>query len=263
MDERDERAFASGRRHGRAGCRGRWPLVACLILLWQWFVVEKAAAEDEVDVAIVLAVDASASVENAEYVLQLQGMAAALAHPAVHKAIMDGRRGAVAISVVTWSGLADQVVLVPWRRIDGPEAALHMAQAIARAPRVFKIGGTAIGAAIEFSFAMFDHLPYPAERRVVDVSADGRNNHPPLLRSLRERAAAAGIVVNGLPILDADPGLEGYFREIVITGPGAFVEPALGYEAFAVAFLRKLLREVVGQPLVSWAGELKADRPAR
>ena len=198
-----------------------------------------------------LAVDASASVDAREYLLQMGGVAHAISHPAVLSVIGAGRHGAVAISVVTWSGQRDQHLILPWTRIDSTAAARQVTDTLLAAPRVDARGGTAIGAALGYSMLLFDHLPWGTARRVIDISGDGRNNHPPLIRSLKPEAARRGIIINGLPVTSNDSGLARYYREIVIAGYGAFAVPTHSFDTFPDAFRIKLMREISGGAMVS------------
>lgn len=209
------------------------------------------ARAQAVDVAIVLAVDVSASVDAGEYGLQMRGVAEAIAHPTVTDAIEQGEVGAVAFSVVQWSSEAEQAVAVPWTRVDGVASAQALAARIWSAPRAFRFRGTKIGAALRFCFDHLDRVPFPAARRVVDVSGDGVNRGPPLLRDTRAEAIRRGITINGLPILSDEPRLGRYFRDWLIAGPGAFVIAAESFEAFRPAMVRKLVREIRGMPMVS------------
>jgi len=90
-----------------------------------------------------------------------------------------------------------------------------------------------------------------AQRRVIDISGDGSNNDGRDVGAARDDAVAAGITVNGLPIIEVEPGLEDYYRRNVIGGVGAFVVVARDIDAFANAVLRKLLVEVAGVPYAS------------
>ncbi|MEC9346016.1 MAG: DUF1194 domain-containing protein [Pseudomonadota bacterium] len=209
-----------------------------------------AQGDGIVDAAIVLAVDASASVDATEYGLQMGGIAAALTSPEVLAAIAGGRHGAIALSAVVWSADYQQVVILPWTRIATPEAAAVAAGRIVTAPRPFRQGTTALAPALKFAVGLFTKLPWPAPRLVVDVSGDGQNRSSMLIRDGKALAERSGVVVNGLPIVDAEPDLGAYYRDYVITGPGAFIIPAESYDDFAAAFLAKLLREVKGEPLV-------------
>ena len=65
---------------------------------------------------------------------------------------------------------------------------------------------------------------------MIDVSGDGPNNGGTLVTVARDKAVAAGITVNGLPILDDGGGfytrynigdLDLYYRDCVIGGPGS------------------------------------------
>jgi hypothetical protein len=60
----------------------------------------------------------------------------------------------------------------------------------------------------------------------------------------RDAAVAAGIGINGLPILALEPDLDRYYYNNVIGGAGAFVVPAQTYETFADAILKKLIAEI-------------------
>jgi len=238
-------------------------LIAALILAWLTASPQVAVADAQadpaalvqagngVDVAIVLAIDASASVDAQEYLLQMGGVARAISDPAILAVVAAGRHRAIGLSVVTWSGAHDQTVLLPWTRIDGAATARRVTAQLLAAPRVYTTGGTAIGAALSYSLLLFDQLPWASPRRVIDVSGDGRNNHPPLIRSLKPEAERRGVVVNGLPVTDNDSGLARYYRDVVITGFGAFTVPTHSFETFPEAFRVKLMREIRGGPMVS------------
>ncbi|WP_416898783.1 MAG: DUF1194 domain-containing protein [Minwuia sp.] len=209
------------------------------------------AAAQAVDVAIVLAVDASASVDAGEFRLQMEGTADALENPDVLAAIARGNRGAIAVSTMQWSTLDQQAVTLGWTVIRDASDAAAAASVIRNAPRMVIPSGTALGDAVSFAMGMLGRLPYSADRLVVDVSGDGKNVHPPLLLRVKERAVWAGITINGLPIISADPNIHYYYQDTVIAGPGAFIEIADSYEVFGEAMRRKLIREIKGPPPVS------------
>lgn len=210
-----------------------------------------ARAQSAVDVAIVLAVDASASVDTGEFSLQMRGIAEAIRHPAVIDAIARGRHGMIAISLVQWSSVGEQAVILPWTAVASAAEAQAVSNRILSAPRVFQVTGTAMSDALAYCMEYMDRLPVPSARRVIDISGDGVNRKPPLLRTIKEEALRRGIVINGLPILSDEPDLDVYYRDWVIAGPGAFVSVADNFRAFAPAMLRKLLREIRGMPMVS------------
>ena len=197
-----------------------------------------------VDLALVLAVDCSYSVSADEFRKQAVGLSLALRHPHVIAAIQGGQNGAISVAVVQWSSSGAQIAAVPWTLVDGPAAALALADRVAATQRLTREGGTSISHALEFSAALFASNPFTTERRVIDVSGDGRNNNGVKLRPVRDRIVADGITINGLVILNEDPTLDRYFESDVVGGVGSFVVRAEDYDDYVEAMRRKLLREI-------------------
>jgi hypothetical protein len=211
------------------------------------FVAPATAQRDtgqSVDLALVLAVDASGSVDQVRFELQKQGYVAAFRHPRVIGAIQSGPSGAIAVIMMQWTGPALQVTAVPWMKISDAASANAFADAVARAPRALFSGGTSISGAIDTSMALLFDNPYRAARRVIDISGDGANNRGRSVNQARDEAAAKGVGINGLPILAIEPDLDRYYKDNVIGGPGAFVIAAKDYETFADAILKKLIAEI-------------------
>jgi hypothetical protein len=205
-------------------------------------------ASQKVDLALVLAVDCSSSVDPVEFRIQMEGIAAALRHPAVHDAIAAGRQRRIALTLVLWSGARSQSIAMPWH-VLATEADLEAAAVeIAGARRVWQAGGTALAIAIDFAADLLTGLPFAATRRVIDVSGDGIDNVTSTASEARDRAVAQGITINGLPITKGSQLLPVYYKTQVIGGRDAFVEPASDVAAFEGTILRKLLREI-GNPL--------------
>jgi hypothetical protein len=202
------------------------------------------ARAEPVDVAIVLAVDSSGSIDEREFALQREGYARALTDPRVIKAIAEGPHGAIALALFEWSGPDLITQVVSWRRIAGVADAEAVAASLRTTPRSIFGGGTAVGAAITTSARLFPGSGFEASRQVIDVSGDGATNRGPPAEPARDAAVAAGITVNGLPILGAEPYVERYYRESVIGGPGAFLIVAQDFDDFARAVLEKLIREL-------------------
>ncbi len=209
-----------------------------------------AAAQREsgqsVDLALVLAVDASGSVDQIRFELQKQGYVAAFRHPRVIGAIQSGPTQSIAVIMMQWTGPALQVTAVPWTKISDAASANAFADAIARAPRQLFGGGTSISGAIDASMGLLFDNPYRATRRVIDISGDGSNNRGRSVNQARDEAIARGVGINGLPILALEPNLDHYFRENVIGGPGAFMIAAKDFETFGEAILKKLIAEIAG-----------------
>lgn len=213
-------------------------LVACL------FAAPTASAVQPVDVDLVLAIDCSSSVTPEEYILQMEGFAAAFRDPQVIEAIKGLDHGAIAVTVVQWSYARWQQVVIPWTIVHDAGSASGLAEAFTIAPRIVYGGETSISAAIDVAAGLLDARPQNGQRRVIDISGDGSNNQGRSVTAARDQAVARNIVINGLTILHEEPDLEDYYRRSVIGGPGAFVMPAADYAAFGAAIRQKLLREI-------------------
>ena len=153
-----------------------------------------------VDVELVIAVDVSNSMDPEEQELQREGYVAALTSREFLTALRSGAHGKVAVTYFEWAGLHDQTILMPWRLIDSPESADAVAREIARAP-YRRAPRTSIYGALQFAKPLFDASGYRGLRQVIDVSGDGVNNMGPPVAQMRDEVLAAGITINGLPIM--------------------------------------------------------------
>jgi hypothetical protein len=204
---------------------------------------------DKVDLALVLAVDGSASVTYDEFNLMAGGMAAALRDADVVAGLLGGPAGASLGAVLLWSGPGAQAVLVPWTRIDDKKQAEKFAQTVDDIARAIRPGTTAIGEALLASLKLLVTAPAASARQVVDVIGDGRSNAGVPPGPVRDRMVQAGVVINGLCVLHEEPDLVASYEREVIGGPGAFALACPDYAAFAEAMRRKLLREITGKPI--------------
>lgn len=198
------------------------------------------------DLALVLAIDCSYSVDRNEFDLQVRGTAQAMIDPEVLEAISNNRHGRIMVSVVQWSSEESQVFAVPWMPVSNAEEALALAARIREQKRQTAEGATSISGAIGAAIDAFARLPVRADRYVIDISGDGTNNRGERVDDARDRTVAAGITINGLTILNEIHWLHHYFRNHVIGGPGAFVEIANDYAAYREAIRKKILREIRG-----------------
>jgi hypothetical protein len=205
---------------------------------------------DPVDVALCLAMDVSASVDFDEFALMAGGTAAALRDPAVVEAATSGPRRAAALCLVLWSGVGAQDVALGWTRLDGPDSAAAIAEAIENTPRLPAAGATALGEGMAAGLALLGRFPGDARRLVMDVSGDGRHNQGRAPGLVRDLAVAAGITVNALAILNEEPDLLGHYAAEVIGGAGSFAMSCADYIDFHGAILRKFRREF-SPPLVA------------
>jgi hypothetical protein len=207
-----------------------------------------------VDVEVVLAVDVSYSMDPEEQALQREGYMAALISREFLQALKQGAHGRVALTYFEWAGTNHQQIIVPWRLIDGPEAADGFAADIGRA-RYTRASRTSISGALMFAAPLFEGSGFHGERRVVDVSGDGVNNSGPPVTVVRDEVLGKGITINGLPILLKRPNpstldidnLDVYYEDCVIGGPGAFVIPIKEREQFKEAIRTKLVLEIAGR----------------
>lgn len=199
---------------------------------------------EPVDLALIVALDGSASVRYDEFNLIANGMGAALRDPAVVTGLTGGPARASLVSLLLWSSVGEQEVLADWTRIDGKASAEAFAEAVENVPRIIRAGGTAIGEALAACEQMLARIPAPAARRVVDIVGDGRSNEGRAPGPVRDRMAAAGITINGLCVLNEEPDLLESYTAEVVGGPGAFALTCASYADFAAAMHQKLLREI-------------------
>jgi len=213
-----------------------------------------APAAVQVDAEVVLAVDVSYSMDPDEQQLQREGYMAAITSREFMQALRQGMNGRIAMTYFEWAGSHHQQIIVPWRLIDGPESADGFAADIGRA-RYTRASRTSISSALLFAAPLFDGSGYRGIRRVVDVSGDGANNSGPLVTLVRDDLVAAGITINGLPIMLKRPNsftmdlenLDIYYEDCVIGGPGAFVIPIRERDQFKEATRTKLVLEIAGR----------------
>jgi len=198
-----------------------------------------------VDLALVLAIDTSGSVSEARMALQTNGYADAFGSPSLLCAVRKGRHGRIATTFVQWSDSDRQTQAVDWTLVSDAETAQGFSRALVEAVRPTP-GWTSISGAIDYSTRLFARSGVAATRRVIDISGDGANNDGRPVREARDAAVAAGITINGLPILEVEPQLDRYYRDHVVGGPGAFIVAVHDLGDFAGAVLRKLLVEVAG-----------------
>ncbi len=195
------------------------------------------------ELALVLAVDISGSVDEREYEIQMRGLAEGLSDPEVSEALVRNR---AAVTLVQWTGSTRQAVSVPWTRIASPGDVAALAERIEGTPRLWSIYSTAIGEALLYSAATFGEVPN-CERRVIDVSGDGPSNEGVDPRDLRDGLLRDRITVNALVIEDGVTGLRDYYRQNVILGPGAFVVVANSFRDYPDRMREKLRRETERQ----------------
>jgi Protein of unknown function (DUF1194) len=214
-----------------------------------------ARAAEKVDLLLVLAADVSRSIDSGKFQLQREGYAAAVSDPHVLDAIRSGRTGRIGLTYIEWSGLGSQRVVIDWTTIGDADSAKGFGDRLLEAPRSFA-DRTSISGAIEFAMSHLARAPFESQRRTIDVSGDGTNNSGRDVSQARDEALAQGVTINGLVILSETPlawnpdhtnppgGLDNYYRNNVIGGPGAFVLAAQNFNSFGEAIIKKMIAEV-------------------
>jgi hypothetical protein len=217
-----------------------------------------ARAAEEVDLLLVLASDVSRSIDAVKFKLQRDGYAAAVVNPRVIQAIRSGALGKIAISFVEWSGARQQESVVDWTVIRDEATAKDFSAQIIKAPRPFR-DRTSISGGIDFAMTQLASAPFHANHHTVDVSGDGIHNDGRAVTDARDEALAKGATINGLVILSEQTisnafhtnppgGLDAYYRNNVIGGPGAFVMVAENFSSFGQTILNKLSAEITSKP---------------
>jgi hypothetical protein len=214
-----------------------------------------ARAGDDVDLLLILAADVSRSIDSAKFQLQREGYAAAISNPRVLDAIRSGHNGRIGLSFIEWSGVGAQHVVIDWMTVGDAAAAKDFGDRLIEAPRSFA-DRTSISGAIDFSMSEFDQAPFGSARRTIDISGDGTNNAGRDVTAARDDAVGKAVTINGLVILSDNPmawnpdhtnppgGLQNYYRNNVVGGPGAFVMVAENFNSFGQAIIAKMIAEV-------------------
>jgi hypothetical protein len=194
--------------------------------------------------------------DRREHDVQRQGYADALRHPDFVRAVRAGGFQRVALTYVEWAGPGRHAIVLPWTAITDEAEALAAAERLASSP-ISVMRGTSISAALDFVLPLFDGNGFEGVRRVIDVSGDGPNNMGSPVVAARDRVLAAGVTINGLPIMIRPSlrgvpqgyGLDSYYRDCVIGGPGAFVLPVRDASGMAEAIRQKLILDIAqGSP---------------
>ena len=195
------------------------------------------------DLALLIALDGSASVTFDEFSMIAGGLGAALQDPDVVTALIGGPNGTSVLALLLWSGPGAQQVMLNWTGVGSEADVAALARRVADVPRAVPAGETAIGEALLVAETMLAALPAPAARRVIDVAGDGRSNAGTPPGPVRDRLTKRGVTINGLCVLHEEPDLLQSYTEEVIGGPEAFAVTCPDYTAFAEAMRRKLVQE--------------------
>jgi len=231
--------------------------LALAVALFASLMASPARAQP-VEVALLLAVDTSGSVDDERYNLQREGIARVLESNEFANVLRS--QGSIAIAVLHWASTNNRLAL-PWTFVDLGNR-LAVARAI-RATKQITYGDTCVTKMFQSASAAFALAP-ASNRQILDVSGDGAENCFTEIKegrrtfwgdSVADPAEAllalvnSGVIVNGLPIdeaaqYDAETDVIGWYEKHVQGGENSFVEPAEGYGDFSRAMLRKMVREI-------------------
>ncbi len=252
------------RPHLQIQCKGtRLQNHVAATLIWllfesaAWLVagVRPTLAQVSVDLELVLAVDASGSIDEQEFRLQMSGIADAFRDPEVVAAVASGPLGRIGVAVAVWADAHRPKDSTPWFVLHDTESAGRFADTVERFPRRV-VGATGLGAALLYCMRLLEGNSLQGSRQVIDVSGDGRETTfrewTVFPHQARRRAEMFGVTINGLAILSDEPDLDRYYRLEIATGFGSFVEKAATFADFRQAIRKKLLREIEHQPIVGW-----------
>jgi hypothetical protein len=201
-------------------------------------------AQEAVDTVLVLGVDVSGSIDSHEFELQRQGYVKALTDKRFLNAVKGGEHQAIAVAYFEWTGPGMDAPVYECTVIRTASDAKVLASKIESTPRLLYGGGTGVGEAIYFAIDMNDRCKVKADRRVIDISGDGRTNRGRRAAPARDEAVAHGLTVNGLAIINEEPYLEEFYRSEVMGGQGAFVAVVNDFESFEDAVIAKIVREI-------------------
>ncbi|RMF35878.1 MAG: DUF1194 domain-containing protein [Alphaproteobacteria bacterium] len=228
-------------------------LTGALALWLSLLALAPAAAQEAVDLELVFAVDVSRSMDYDEQVLQREGYADALTHPATIAAILSGPRGRIAIAYLEWGGPWSLRTVLDWTTIASRADALKAAETLRAAP-IESSSGTSISSGLARAAEMIETNGFEGTRRVIDVSGDGPNNTGQRVDRIRDTLVGRGIEINGLPLMLKQtigffniPDLDIYYEDCVIGGPAAFVIPVRSRDEFRSAIRLKMVAEISGR----------------
>lgn len=208
------------------------------------------------DLALVLAVDSSGSIDPADYALQRQGHALAFADPTVRDALASA--GVVDVALVLWGDSEMTPQVFGWQRITGPDDLIALMATLLCVPRTVS-GNTGIGRGVSVALDLLEAPGNCAVRKVINVSGDGIESLSPRPRNqialslARARAVEMGVTINALAITGDNPDLAAWYADRLITGPASFAMAVNDFDGFAAAIIQKLGREIAPPQLASAA----------
>lgn len=214
-----------------------------------------------VELELALLVDASQSVSDAEWALQIDGYVRAFNDPAIHSLVESGE--GVAVLFLTWSSTFQQADF-GWQHLRTGEDCVAFATQVSRFPRLFS-SNTIMASALGRAMSEIRNNTFEGERFVIDVSGDGvcenqayyatnrRGDDPDLDRQMGPtwdtimNSRDPRVVINGISVGDVS-GLPEWYSSVLIQGESNFALHASTFSNFATGIREKLLREIAEDP---------------
>lgn len=195
------------------------------------------------DLALLLAVDVSGSVDRNEYAVQMRGLANALRDGAVADALVMQE---ASVALMQWTGSTRQRVTLPWTAMHNAAVVEQFARQIEDDARIWRNYSTAIGEGLLAGRAYLEDVPH-CRRWVIDLSGDGVSNEGVPPQDVKAAVTHPKLIVNAIAIETDETDLTAYYSDNIIMGEGAFVVTAQGFEDYPPQIKRKLYREVLEQ----------------
>ncbi len=173
----------------------RWLSIAAALAGALLIPTTAPAQERPVDLELVLAVDASGSVSDEEFNLQVHGLAEAFRHRSVGQAIRAAGDLGLAVALIQWADDDQHALSVDWTVVRDTTSAHQFAKQVEGVTRSV-YGNTALGVALEFAILQLEGNGFVGRRKVIDVSGDGPSNQGSAAWLVRDLAVARGITVN-------------------------------------------------------------------
>ena len=220
------------------------PVKALLLsLLVSSLLAVASAGARACEVALVIALDVSRSVDKYEYKLMRNGIGQAFLDIEVTDMI-SWLPGGIKVTVTQWGGAGQQRQPITWRQLTDQQSVSSFVSELVDIDRGFWMADTSVSEALLHADLMMNQAGHTCRRQVIDVSGDGISNAGPDVFPIAAAIASKGVTINGLVVSGARPDPVNYYLSQVIRGPSAFVEVTNSYDDYARAMKRKLLREL-------------------
>ena len=189
----------------------RAPWLAAALTIALGMPLGASGGSDRADVALVLAIDVSGSVDDNRFKLQREGIASALESEEMAASISNAVNQTIEIAVIEWA--EEQRLIVPWTVLHGPGDLAALAPRLRSASRSWMHTMTDPGGDIAaLALPVRRAAARRSLRQIIDVSGDGRqrgrsgngrgarcrgitrSNRKPLADSLRRGTGDRGLV---------------------------------------------------------------------